>query len=129
MSATNTGVLVAIALVSFGLGMAADRFLFDRKDAGSADSSARLPQPQLGKLGQRDADPPADHDQMPTEPYRRLHYQLERDDELVDFAEAISMADRLPPGERRRELIERIAWRWARVDPGVEKERSVELHG
>ena len=58
-----------------------------------------------------------------------MEYQLDRDHEIIDFAEAVLIAQQLPPGHRRRELVERIARRWAREDPQAAIEWASSLTG
>ena len=131
MSATTKGSLLAIAAGCFALGVVTDRFLLNRKLSQAAESDGGETRPHAAVLGESVEDdlPEDDHDPMHADPHRRLEYQLDRDHEIIDFAEAVLIAQRLPSGHRRRELVERIARRWAREDPQAAIEWASSLTG
>ncbi len=131
---TNKSTLIILALVSFGLGVIADRFLFHSGEPSqeviqkrfapvraSTDNNEEAVQTRSREAGneqenisRRQGAPSQDQENQ--DPIEQLIRDID-DDQVIDAGRVSSVLDRLPHGPKRRELIGRIAWHWGRKNP------------
>ncbi len=124
--------LLFIAIGSFSIGVATDRFLFSPEEA--AEPGSARGGMEVARKSNRDrhrpdhsnskssAQTPANRNELPegnnssSNPIRELIENLERG-RPVDFAGTARAILNMPSGPQRREALHRLASRWGRSDP------------
>ena len=125
---------IIIAMISFGFGIIADRFVFSSKpseinknsdetqnanfskisNSNASNYSSRKQQNNRGNDGSEEAENPFDNQEQ--DPIDNLIDQIERGKQIT-AAQVSSVLEQLPAGRRRREFIHRVSSHWGRKDP------------
>ncbi len=133
-------LLILIAIGSFAIGVAADRFLLISSDEATTkitdplSRTARKSQPSRERTETINSAPSENRshnsgeDSTPSDEFQQLIEQIERG-QPTDFAALGRSILSMPPGPQRRRALHRLASRWGRSDPQAALRWSEDLTG